>query len=90
MSNFLERLKSWLETVFEYSTPSSSIDNLYYVEGENIKIPFWAVEEIVNNYYGTKEYCEQIEEMLAERDDFVRLLRKENKELKAKNESSIN
>ncbi len=80
MSNFIEQLKNWYDTVVKnYET-----DKWYdiYFEENKIRLPFYTVEEIINEIYGTKEYANTLEEMLAERDDFVRLLRKENKELR--------
>lgn len=80
MSNFIEQLKKWYDTVIEHYEEEKRW-NIYFEENKT-RLPFYTVEEIINEIYGTKEYCEQLEEMLAERDDFVRLLRKENKELK--------
>ncbi len=87
MSNLIERLKQWYDSVIaQYETDKWW--DIYFVEGDKIKLPFYAVEEIINEIYGTKEYCENLEEMLSERDDFVRLLRKENNELRGNNYGS--
>ena len=81
MRDFLAILKAWYEEVVE-SNGEYNCKGLCFVEGCEIKIPFEIVDEIVNNYYGTKELCDQLQEMLSERDDFIRLLRKENQELR--------
>ena len=83
MSNFIERLKQWYDTVVDAYTFEQRHD-IYYAENDKIRLPFWTVEEIINEIYGNKEYAESLEQMLAERDDFVRLLRKENNELRSK------
>lgn len=81
MPDYFEKLRVWYQNVVDAKI---CCKDLYFVEESEIKIPFLVVESLVNNYYGVKEYCQQIEEMLAERDDFIRLLRKENNELREK------
>ena len=85
MPDYYEKLRVWYQDLVDANGESNCKD-LYFIEESEIKIPFLVVESLINNYYGEKEYCQQIEEMLAERDDFIRLLRKENKELREKYE----
>ena len=85
MGSILDKLKQWYEDLVE-ANGENNCNDLYFIQESEIKIPFRLVENIVNNFYGTKDYCDQLEEMLAERDDFIRLLRKENKELREKYE----
>ncbi len=83
MPDYFEKLKSWYEEVVKtYGEYSEKAKSLFYVEEDKIKIPFLVVESLVSNYYGTKEFCDQLQDMLSESDDFIRLLRKENKELR--------
>ena len=81
MIDFLAVLKAWYEEVVA-TNGEYNCKGLYFVQETEVKIPFYIVDEIVNNYYGTKDYCDQLQDMLSEQDDFIRLLRKENQELK--------
>ena len=81
MSNFLEELKKWyLQNTDEHRT---NYYGLYYVDGET-KLSYYQVEEICNEVFGWREEHERLIEDLCEQADFIRLLRKENAELRGK------
>lgn len=83
MRNFLCILKAWLEAVNICNYDSKTLATLYYVDDElGIKIPYRDVEQIVEGYYSAREELDRLYETLDEKEDYIRLLRKENGELK--------
>jgi hypothetical protein len=79
MREILCLLKAW----YESSDESEQLENLYYVDEQyGIRIPYRDVDVIVNGYYGMQEQNERLYETLEEKEDYIRLLRKENQELK--------
>ena len=84
MRNILCLLKAWYETFFGRGYTHEQYKNLYYVDEENgVKIPYYDVEDIVNGYYGLQDQNTELYNELDEKDDYIRLLRKENQELRA-------
>ena len=83
MRNILSLLRAWYETFYERNYTHEQFKELYYEDEQNgVKIPYHDVEDIVNGYYGGQELNERLYEELSEKDDYIRLLRKENQELR--------
>ena len=77
MSDFLDRLIAFVTD----NAVSEQHDTLYF-EYSNSKISYFNAWEIVTELKGYKEAVERFIEEADELKDFVRLLRKENQELK--------
>ena len=86
MRNILSILKAWYESFFGRGYTHDEYKDLYYVDELNgVKIPYYDVEDIVNGYYGLQEQNTNLYEELDEKEAFIRLLRKENQELRGQN-----
>lgn len=83
MRNILCLLRAWYESFQGLNYNHEQFKSLYYVdESHGVKIPYYDVEDIVNGYYGEQEQNERLYNELDEKDDYIRLLRKENQELR--------
>ena len=66
-----------------YEEMQGVTEDWWYVDNEReIKIPCRDVKQIVEGYYSAREELDSLYETLDEKEDYIRLLRKENKELK--------
>ena len=84
MRDILCLLKAWYESFEGLNYTYEQLENLYYVDEQyGIRIPYRDVDFIVNGYYGMQEQNERLYETLEEKEDYIRLLRKENQELRA-------
>ena len=72
MTNFIEELKRYIENG-DYSRP---------FEYEGSTLTYEDAQIIYNEIFMCRQYIEDIEQTLQEQRDFIRLLRKENQELR--------
>lgn len=78
MNNFFTELEIFIKHCVGINT------NGIFFEYKEAKIPFDIAEQIHARLTGDAEWIDELNETLSEKDDFIRLLRDENKRLRGK------